>query len=60
MRKSNSRAGKVPGDIAALARANCYIVIPPDREHYSLRESGCHHDALDPACTGCGGLFHVR
>jgi molybdopterin molybdotransferase len=20
------------GDIAALARANCYIVIPPDRE----------------------------
>ncbi len=21
------------GDIAATARANCYIVIPPDREH---------------------------
>jgi molybdopterin molybdotransferase len=33
----NSRAELVPwqgsGDIAARARANCYIVVPPDREH---------------------------
>lgn len=33
----NSRVELVPwqgsGDIAAQARANCYIVIPPDREH---------------------------
>jgi len=32
-----SQAELVPwqgsGDIAARARANCYIVIPPDREH---------------------------
>ena len=26
------------GDIAAIARANCYIVIPADREHVSARE----------------------
>jgi molybdopterin molybdotransferase len=26
------------GDIAATARANCYIVIPPDREHISAGE----------------------
>jgi len=26
------------GDIAATARANCYIVIPADREHVSARE----------------------
>jgi len=34
---TNSHAELVPwqgsGDIAARARANCYIVIPPDREH---------------------------
>lgn len=36
-RYENSQAELVPwqgsGDIAARARANCYIVIPPDREH---------------------------
>jgi molybdopterin molybdotransferase len=26
------------GDIAATARANCYIVIPPDREHFAKGE----------------------
>jgi molybdopterin molybdotransferase len=26
------------GDIAALARANCYLVIPPDREQISVGE----------------------
>jgi len=26
------------GDIAALARANCYLVIPPDRERISAGE----------------------
>jgi len=26
------------GDIAAQARANCYIVIPPDREHIAAGE----------------------
>jgi molybdopterin molybdotransferase len=26
------------GDIAALARANCYVVIPPDREHIEAGE----------------------
>jgi molybdopterin molybdotransferase len=26
------------GDIAATARANCYIVIPPDREHVAAGE----------------------
>jgi molybdopterin molybdotransferase len=26
------------GDIAALARANCYVVIPPDREQISAGE----------------------
>ena len=34
---ANSHAELVPwqgsGDIAARARANCYIVVPPDREH---------------------------
>jgi molybdopterin molybdotransferase len=33
----NSEVGLVPwqgsGDIAATARANCYVVIPPDRDH---------------------------
>ena len=27
------------GDIAALARANCYLVIPPDRERIEAGES---------------------
>ena len=26
------------GDIAATARANCYVVVPPDREHISAGE----------------------
>ena len=26
------------GDIAATARANCYVVVPPDREHISVGE----------------------
>jgi molybdopterin molybdotransferase len=26
------------GDIAALARANCYVVIPPDREQIDAGE----------------------
>jgi molybdopterin molybdotransferase len=26
------------GDIAAAARANCYVVIPPDREHIAAGE----------------------
>ena len=26
------------GDIAALARANCYVVIPPDRERIEAGE----------------------
>jgi molybdopterin molybdotransferase len=26
------------GDIAAQARANCYIVVPPDREHIPAKE----------------------
>jgi molybdopterin molybdotransferase len=26
------------GDIAATARANCYVVIPPDRESISAAE----------------------
>jgi molybdopterin molybdotransferase len=26
------------GDIAATARGNCYVVIPPDREHFSVGE----------------------
>ncbi len=26
------------GDIAALARANCYVVIPPDREQIAAGE----------------------
>jgi molybdopterin molybdotransferase len=38
----NSRVELVPwqgsGDIAAQARANCYIVIPPDREHIAAGE----------------------
>jgi molybdopterin molybdotransferase len=38
----NSHVELVPwqgsGDIAARARANCYIVIPPDREHIPLGE----------------------
>jgi len=27
------------GDIAATARANCYVVVPPDREHMAAGES---------------------
>ena len=38
----SSRVELVPwqgsGDIAAQARANCYIVIPPDREHFAAGE----------------------
>jgi molybdopterin molybdotransferase len=38
----NSQVDLVPwqgsGDIAAQARANCYIVIPPDREHIAAGE----------------------
>jgi molybdopterin molybdotransferase len=38
----NSQVGLVPwqgsGDIAAQARANCYIVIPPDREQVAAGE----------------------
>jgi molybdopterin molybdotransferase len=38
----NSQVELVPwqgsGDIAAQARANCYIVIPPDRDHISAGE----------------------
>jgi molybdopterin molybdotransferase len=38
----NSEVGLVPwqgsGDIAATARANCYIVIPPDRDHIAAGE----------------------
>jgi molybdopterin molybdotransferase len=38
----NSQAELVPwqgsGDIAARSRANCYIVIPPDREHIAAGE----------------------
>jgi len=26
------------GDIAATARANCYVVVPPDREHIPAGE----------------------
>ena len=26
------------GDLMAMARANCYIVVPPDREHFEARE----------------------
>ena len=26
------------GDIAATARANCYVVVPPDREHIAAGE----------------------
>jgi molybdopterin molybdotransferase len=36
----NSRVELVPwqgsGDIAARTRSNCYIVIPPDREHFAV------------------------
>jgi molybdopterin molybdotransferase len=38
----NSEVELVPwqgsGDVAATARANCYIVIPPDREHIASGE----------------------
>jgi molybdopterin molybdotransferase len=27
------------GDIATLARANCFLAIPPDREHIAAGES---------------------
>ena len=27
------------GDVAAMARANCYVVIPPDRERIAAGES---------------------
>jgi molybdopterin molybdotransferase len=26
------------GDIAALARANCYVVVPPERERIEVEE----------------------
>jgi molybdopterin molybdotransferase len=38
----DSEVGLVPwqgsGDVAATARANCYVVIPPDREHIAAGE----------------------
>ena len=34
------------GDIAATARANCYIVIPPDRERIRSRRVDCGDDAV--------------
>ncbi len=27
------------GDLMAMSRANCYIVVPPDREHFKAQES---------------------
>ena len=38
----NSQVELIPwqgsGDVAATARANCYVIIPPDREHIAAGE----------------------
>ena len=39
-RRSRIGALAGSGDIAATARANCYVVIPPDRERHSAQANG--------------------